>query len=244
MKQKIIDIIERSKEVELICVNPEGFTSHGHVNERLLNYGKFIIKGYSKDEHNYDYSQFSLHLDDDELRLLNICRDQAYINEFELEYFKIKDPEYTFNDLIDVAVQAAKDGFVTIYLLGDSNLIIKGSDSDIFHNIFKNDDEQLFKDCIALINSLYTETFVIETEEDIKKVVEGAKVVMANGVEVTACKRIAHLPAITLCYQPCKDSHIQYLWIEALKGATVTQKSANHKSTSTSTEPVQLDLFD
>ena len=236
MKDRIIEMLERGERVELECIDPDGFARHGHVNERLLSHGKFIIKGYSKDEHNYDYSQFSLHLDDDELRLLNICRDQAYINEFELEYFKIKDPEYTFNDLIDVAVQAAKDGFVIITLLGDSNLIFNDNNGDNFHNIFKNEDEHRFKDYIALINSLYTETFVIERESDISKITSReflgfgknsmSVATLQNGNEILVTRLDSDNAGDIAVYMR-KGLYKNYLDFEVLKGATVTQKRGN-----------------
>ena len=179
MEDRIIEMLERGERVELECVDRDGFASHGHVNEKLLSYGKVIIEGYSKDE-------FSLRLADSELDLLNICRAQAYINSYELQYFKIKEPD--FNDLIDVAVQAVRDEVLSRYIYyktgnGDEVIALYVGE-DLKMQFFTGEEKR----GIERIKSLYTETFVIEHQSDLSKIKlndKKTKIELANGTLVS-----------------------------------------------------------
>lgn len=212
MKDRIIEMLERGERVELECINPDGFARHGYVNERLLIHGKMNIGGYYEDE-------FSLRLDDEELDSLNICRAQAYINDYELEYFKIKESKRNFNDLIDVAVQAMKDGIIYFRFLSDAQISFSTSSGEDAATFKVTDGAEGISEAIYLINSLYTETFVIKSEEDLNKLKTNAVVTLKNNEEIVFSNKFED--GFFFDIDSFNSTTIPFI---ALKGATVTQK--------------------
>ncbi|UNM96030.1 hypothetical protein MMG00_12645 [Ignatzschineria rhizosphaerae] len=75
---------------------------------------------------------------------------------------------------------------------------------------------------IDFINSLDTETFVIEGEEDIQKVLEGANVKLANGNKDIVLHKTNYKEQSMIQFS--ENKHWGAVGIFILKGATVTQK--------------------
>ena len=213
MKDRIIEMLERGERVDLECIDPDGFARHGHVNERLLSHGKMNIGGYYEGE-------FSLRLNDEELDSLNICRAQAYINDYELKYFKIKEPTHTFNDFIDAVVQAYKDGIIP-----SLHLESLGVRSVRFLDAQEFDQHDDYSCSIDHIKSLYTKTFVIESEGDLLSIAKDNEMVLLNG-EIVKFKGLSKEDSDVKMYLFYYDSfkYIVSMPFIALKGATVTQK--------------------
>lgn len=104
----------------------------------------------------------------------------------EIQFFKIKEPKTTFDDLIDVALQAGKDGVligVRVDFDGVRCLRVEYSSGEHVDQIFDYHDD--YSEYVERIKSRYTETFVIESEEDIKKFRLGAEsIVLSNGEDI------------------------------------------------------------
>lgn len=133
--------------------------------------------------------------------------------------------EVTLDNLIDVAVQAVRDGKIEIHHFHKDHIeyaVIGDAGTDAWRSDCKDEIE----DHIEYIKSLYTETFVIESEDDIERVKRGAKIVLSNGSEF-----IAEL-VTQLSRGRVIDSTLGYIdqtyGLFILKGATVTQKRGSH----------------
>ena len=146
MKDRIIEMLGRDECVELVCIDREEFLSddpyYEYSNSTMLYFNKIIVDSVVG-------------------RFINIKDPLGYrdftITDYELRYFKIKEP--TFNELIDVAVQAVKDGVIDIKTLCmDSIRFTPRDETDNVATYF--DDE--YADSFDYIKSLYTETFTIE----------------------------------------------------------------------------------
>lgn len=102
-----------------------------------------------------------------------------------LEIAQLSDLErVSFDDLIDAAVQAKKDGVCeNVEINADNWLIVKAESGNI--SAHKNHSDSCNKFHIEWIESLYAEEFVIETMSDELKVKSGAEVTLANGIKCT-----------------------------------------------------------
>ena len=129
----------------------------------------------------------------------------------------------TFNELIDIAVQALKDNVLETVNLNNSGVrslkFRTNADAD---STIVFDQHPDYLEATNYIKSLYTETFVIECDGDIRKIKKGAIIEMQHGNEVVA-------------ESGCKRHYINYIQTTfgsmsfnlnfvSLKGATVTQK--------------------
>ena len=125
----------------------------------------------------------------------------------------------TFDDLIDVAVKAQKYGLIhKVEIVGRRSLYLSEKPtSKALHYCLTSID-----DGINYINSLYTETFAIESEEDIEKVKRGASISLANGSEFKA-SFVTQLSRGWVIDSILGNLNQTYC-IFILKGATVTQK--------------------
>ena len=116
----------------------------------------------------------------DKITVSAVGADVIYIEDSEfhitksvLQYFKKKEQlqQYTFDDLIDVAVQAKKDGVLKYLRITDDAVIINTTDRKSLRTLY---DAPLkasqYEGYINYIKSLYKETFVIESEEDLNRV--------------------------------------------------------------------------
>lgn len=141
------------------------------------------------------------------------------MKEFKVvaESFSVKDP--TFDDLIDVAVQAHKDGLLRSIIIENYSLLAIKNDYVKRH--YKKGFDS-YSEALNWFNSLYTETFVIESEEDISRVKVGAKITLSNGSEFTA-ELVTQLSRGWVIDSTL--GHIDQTYcIFILKGATVTQQ--------------------
>lgn len=208
MKDRIIELLERGERVELECV---------HGNAIATSYAEALSGNQA----------VVSHLLDDKI----IFENSFFIYEGELEHFKIKETEYTFNDLIDVAVQAYKDGYIRLMRLDNDVLDISYNiDGDGLCGFLTSKTEESgyqFGQYIRDINSLYTETFVIESEEN------------TNKIDVFKCPRFELKNGVRGTIQKCfnnKEFSVQFedkswgnIGFMVLKGATVTQKRGERK---------------
>ena len=127
---------------------------------------------------------------------------------------RIKEP--TFNDLIDVAVQAKKDGVISsqLMIMSDSIHLFDSSKLPISFT-----DKSINKG-IKYIKSLYTETFVIERESDMKKIKGSAESIMLVNGEDVGSNIIIHNDEPHFFF----DNAVVPAVFKLLKGATVTQE--------------------
>lgn len=136
------------------------------------------------------------------------------INSNELKYFRIKINEPSFNDLIDVAVQALKDGILMELEIREDRFIsgaIKEGLSPT-HHFSTGSQSGGIAERIQFIKNLYAESFTIEVEDDIIRINEDAKTVMMNGHEFYGNK-----------FEEFASSDIKTLF-SLLKGSVVTQR--------------------
>lgn len=147
----------------------------------------------------------------------------------DLKHFRIKRPAPTFDDLIDIAAKAVKDGVIfsaeifesAIYIYLDSSAYDFCKSSLSIINDLDSDMKRI-PEVIDKINSLYTETFVIEHASDIENIKENAVIRLQNGNEVCAESNCLHhhVNFIQTTYGG-NNFHLSFI---SLKGATVTQK--------------------
>lgn len=152
-----------------------------------------------------------------------IFKNQLFIYEPELKYFKIKELAPTFDDLVDVVVQAAKDGLLEINMLNSEFITasIPGDHDSAFVTCWRT-KQAVFESSINKVKSLYTETFVINDVSDVLNCKRGARLVFSNGVDSEFLESyFGGLRAEILFLDSGKCCNVP---IELLKGATVTQR--------------------
>lgn len=142
------------------------------------------------------------HAIENEIKGINEMIDESSVVEQEVEEIK----EVGFDDLIDVAVQAYKDGVLTDMELDESGL----SSSQVMC-FFSAHQEDIIKS-INEIKSLYTEKFVIESQDCIERIdfIDG-KITLQNGESLSDKE-----------FEDILDFSDPLL-LKVLKGATVTQ---------------------
>lgn len=225
MKDRIIEMLERKERVSLECIDPNGFDSENPINKFILKLDNIIIKkailGWVGCR-----DKFVVDAPTEEIEGSSLNENSFIIFEDELKYFKIKEPEYTFNDLIDVAVQAYKDGYIRLMRLDNDVLDISYNiDGDGLCGFLTSKTEESgyqFYQYIRDINSLYTETFVIESKEDMYRIGDEYEIVLSNGEDVSEMIIVTE----NYPYTSYGDRLIPVRF-EFLKGATVTQKRGN-----------------
>ena len=210
MKDRIIEMLERGERVELELADKIGFIEQGASHHVADGLQRGINTVCSVDSDNNVVIRAS-GLDD-----MLLAENDCY-----LKYFKIKEPEYTFNDLIDVAVQAMKDGIIYFRFLSDAQISFSTSSGEDAATFKVTDGAEGISDAIYLINSLYTETFVIESEDHIEMVKLKASVRLTNGNEFIVDNATSKFLTSSTSFEK--------LTILALKGATVTQKRGERK---------------
>lgn len=157
---------------ELVCIDRDGFLSTSLSEED------------TKDVLDVLSSEFIVDSIDLNKNWVFLKGDIYSLNGNELKHFKKKDQsKYTFDDLIDVAVQAFKDGLledlklnkykpksITIYDINDYELEVNIEDNSYCNKFYNH------------IQSLYKETFVIECDNDVNKIKNGESVlILKNG---------------------------------------------------------------
>lgn len=211
--KKVKQMLENGEEVRLECVDIEG----------LLRKNKHV----SKDWKNEVEKGIIKVLEVDEVCGRVSFADPSNVGAFllyeDLKHFRIAEAKQTFDDLIDVAIQAYKDGVIKSLKLLDYGVhslsySVNGDENTIFSQ------HKDYSDDINSINSLYTETFVIEGFHDTKALKKGDKAVLGNGEEVIFSNRTGVNGALWFEYNDCHRAIIPFI---ALKGATVTQKKGN-----------------
>ena len=210
MKDRIIEMLERGERVELELADKVGFIEQGASHHVADGLQRGINTVCSVDGDNNVVIRAS-GLDD-----ILLAQNDCY-----LKYFKIKEPEYTFNDLIDAAAQAFKDGALAKVTMMSEGLIYLTT-----HDIrVKSVSDDIPSSGIDFIKSLYTETFVIESEEDIKRVKKGAVVTLANGNAFDVALSTQLGRGWVLDTKTNELDQYQTYCIFVLAGATVTQSA-------------------
>lgn len=198
MKDRIIEMLERGERVELECVDKQAYIAETGTHNRLMLRESGLIVS--------RVNSYGAVVTDDDWLILNK----------ELKYFKIKEP--TFNDLIEVAKKAVQDDILSSFTVNDmdySDLIGRAIYIGLGMRAHRIANE------IKRIQSLYTETFVIESEGDILKINDGATVELSNGNSGSVLHVDKHYKTIQFAKE---EKHWGALGIFILKGATVTQK--------------------
>lgn len=101
-------------------------------------------------------------------------------------------------------------------------LRVEYSSGEHVDQIFDYHDD--YSEYVERIKSRYTETFVIESEEDISKVKSGAEIVLTNGCKgiVEATSSRTSNPFLRIPFDDCSMT----LYLFSLKGATATQRKS------------------
>ena len=196
MKDRIIEMLGRDERVELECVDEEAMIASNKSYADVLLSMPLIVS----------------HIFTNKI----VFNNGLFIRENNLKNFKIKEPGHTFNDLIDVAVQAMKDGIIYFRFLSDAQISFSTSSGEDAATFKVTDGAEGISDAIYLINSLYTETFVIESEDHIEMVKLKASVRLTNGNEFIVDNATSEFLTPSTSFEK--------LTILTLKGATVTQK--------------------
>ena len=142
----------------------------------------------------------------------------------DLMFFKLTGIVPTLYRVIDVALDAVKNGVAVVTHLKTDEIVIESVDynDESPMEVFKDDSLEKFQDAIEWIGSLYTETFVINDVSDVLNCKRGARLVFSNGVDSEFLESyFGGLRAEILFLDSGKCCNVP---IELLKGATVTQK--------------------
>lgn len=137
-----------------------------------------------------------------------------------------QEQKLNFHDLIDAAMQAYKDGFLTSVELNNLgiNATVKPGTSTI--EAFFNSKNSNFTKRIQFLKSFYKETFIIKSESDIKRInTTSAEIEYLNGFKFKVKAKSNCGKAIV--YQH-KHHGLIKICINELRGATVTQKKMFH----------------
>lgn len=193
MKYRIIEMLERDERVELECVDEEAMIASNKSYADVLLSMPLIVS----------------HIFTNKI----VFNNGLFIRENNLKYFKIKEPVRSFNELVDVAVQAWKDGVL-------KNLSFeKGAVDQVFTTINGvsfawHDGDDDYSGAIDTIRLIYTESFIIKTVDDIFNIKwKDSKALLQNGNEIELDILDGALDIATT--------------FKLLKGATVTQKRGN-----------------
>lgn len=204
MKAKIIEMLDRGEYVELECIDKDGFINssggwYKTENEKILSHVLTV-------ERCVQY-----------VDAIEIAGCAHSILDSELKYFKIKEPEYTFDDLIDVAVQAAKDGILHVREITSDSLRFSKVDGLRGNSYYYCSSKYLGG--IEHIKSLYFESFIIESEEDMCRISGECEIVLTNGESIGSIVTISNgTPYFEY------DGRLTPVPYAVLKGASVTQK--------------------
>lgn len=156
-------------------------------------------------------------------------RKGKFILASDLEYFKIKDDkDIAASDvLIASAVKAIRDCIIyrldVVRSLADTDIVSIRESPDAESVTFTHNH---YEKGVEYIKSLYTETFVIESEKDIRRIKPNAKAKLANSVEVLIKEAIG-----SEYVNACEVGSVVSITLNiiSLKGATVTQKRSSHE---------------
>lgn len=213
--EEVKKALDAGENIELECIDKDGLAKLTPYVEGLISQEPLTIESWCSD---------SLYLNINKRK----CHQDTLSKE-ELQYFRIKRPTPTFDDLIDIAAKAVKDGVIfsaeifesAIYIYLDSSAYDFCKSSLSIINDLDSDMKRI-PEVIDKINSLYTETFVIEHASDIENIKENAIIRLQNGNEVCAESNCLHhhVNFIQTTYGG-NNFHLSFI---SLKGATVTQK--------------------
>lgn len=210
MINEIKRMLNSGIKFSLECIDPAGFELENFLNKEILKLDS--IEPIKWQDGNFSLAEglFIKPNDEYERRIYN----QPFITSNELQYFKIKEP--TFDDLIDVAVLAYKDGIADKLAIGFDG----GIERVMLHidgsawSYYQSSD---ISGHIEHIDSLYNERFVIKSMEDIDNIKwDTAKAVLPNDCE--------------LDLNILDGAVNRNIMLRLLKGATVTQQKGNNNT--------------
>lgn len=198
--------LNAGRDVELECVDEEGLLSDYTDSNKELLRGALTVE---------EVKNHAIYIKN--------CTVGIVDNEFK--HFRIK--QYpTFDDLIDVAVKAVKNRVLFTMSIGDDkrkgrylNYVVNGNSPT--ESFYESDDDYQY--CIDFINSLYIETFVIESDADIDKVNCNANIKLLNGMHIETSSNGGD-GCVSYFSEESADNYVDFIF---LKGATVTQRKGN-----------------
>ncbi|WP_077929246.1 hypothetical protein [Wohlfahrtiimonas populi] len=192
---------------KLECIDRDGYVNqdngYGRIRKQILK-GPIVVFEITKNGVSLTRSGLQIPLD-------------------SLKYFKKKEQsqQYTFDDLIDVATKAFKDR--AIFSVGITICAVSIKLHDKSEEVFTIAD---IDEGIEFIQSLYKETFVIECEEDIKRIKVDSTITLANGNIIKVkelCRYGVEYSNLSIVYRD-ENYHVIIHTILELKGATVEQE--------------------
>lgn len=199
--------LDSGRKVGLECVDEKGFLRDVDIDE---NYNYLVLQCGLIVERV---------LDDNVI----IFKGGFMVQSNELKHFRIKRPNPTFNDLIDVAVQAYRDGVADTLEVGYADGIERVK-LHVDGHTYSYYQCSVIEEHVKHIESLCTETFVIKDFSDTKRLKSGDSAILSNGEEVVFSNRNGADDSLWFEYDGCHSAIIPYI---SLKGATVTQQKGN-----------------
>lgn len=140
----------------------------------------------------------------------------------EVNLFKKKEQsQYTFDDLIDAAKKAVRDRVLHTFSFGRDL-----KERDLISLVSANNTKCIFdcktsKEGVEFIQSLYKETFVIECEEDIRRIKNDANITLSNGNRIE--QAVHENRDDYIVFNDSSDDVYTFNFM-VLKGATVEQE--------------------
>lgn len=177
--------------------------------------------------HTNMYGAVSIEVLGDDGKTLFCCSDSVS-KDFIKEAALVIDKQYSlcsrpvFNDLIDIAVKAKKDGLLTRVEIKE--LSLNATSKDIEFCTSTNAGPIVIQARIDYINSLYTETFMINDLGSLQKVAIDANGVLANGSKFKVIRGHGQYLGKGKLYIEFENEVTNHASLEVLNGATVTQK--------------------
>ena len=209
--------LDAGKKVELECIDRDGFVSNEinrTANMLILNQESLIVQ--------------VVHEEVERVVLEGVISPVTSntINFDELKFFKIK--EQNFDDLIKEAVNAVRNNIIQSFERIQSLEYAKSITERNLIFLIKHDGERVVfgydqaQDGINYLESLATETFVIESPDNILNCKGGANIVFSNGAKAEFLEPYNNGKKAGILFL---DSGTGFnIPFELLKGATVTQK--------------------
>lgn len=195
---------------ELVCIDRDGLHNEGYLTSQVAKFEKYIISGVCKETLRVNL----LPEDGLDWRATNYLL-LGQINK----YFKKKEQsQYTFVQLQNLAHKSVIDGVLEYYhveFYGDISLIKLAFDGKFTH--YNSNDA---KSGVEFIQSLYKETFVIESIEDIRRIKNSANITLSNGNRIE--RAVHENKGDYVVFNDSNDDFYTFDFV-VLKGAKVEQ---------------------
>lgn len=146
----------------------------------------------------------------------------------QFKRFRIVEDKPTFDEVVDSAFKALKDGVIKEIGL-DRGILMIMNDRESGRRYISKGEVRLNGNCeyLEYIDSLYTEAFVIDDVESLQRVKIDASGVLANGSKFKVHRAHGQYSGKGKLYIEFESKDTNHASLGVLKGATVTQQKGN-----------------